>query len=197
MSVWEILLLGVGLSMDAFAVSISDGMCLRTVSWKNAAGIASVFGLYQAVMPVLGYLGCSLFYRQIRFLDHWIALVLLCFLGGHMILDALAGGRDPSGHGNRKKACDARGILPFNVLMLQGVATSIDALAVGISIAVVAADIAEAAVLIGSTTFVICLPAVMLGKKSGDVLNDKAQIFGGLILIGIGIKIFVQHMWFS
>jgi len=195
MRFWELLLLGIGLSMDAFAVSVTDGMCDGKVTFKNAFAIAFTFGAFQAVMPVLGYFGGRLFYEQIKSVDHWIALVLLCFLGGKMVASALSERRAKQSEGAQQCPCRER--LSGRQLLVQGLATSIDALAVGISLAAGKADIVLSAVTIGVTTAVICLPAVFIGKKTGDLLNDKAEFAGGVILIGIGLKIFIEHMFFA
>ncbi len=185
----ELLLLAIGLSMDAFAVSVSDGMCLRNMTAKKAAAVALTFGIFQALMPVIGYLGGSLFYEQIRTLDHWVAFILLGFLGGKMLFEGIKVRQKP-----KDECCPAQSELTFKLLLVQGIATSIDALAVGISLAAVRADIVTSAAIIGITTTVLCFPAVCIGKKSGTFLNDKAEILGGVILIGIGLKIFISHM---
>lgn len=180
--------------MDAFAVSISDGMTFNKINIKKALAIALTFGLYQAAMPLLGFLGGSLFYEQIKHLDHWIALILLAFLGGKMIFESIQMFRDKK---NEKEIEIRHTNMTFKLLMVQGIATSIDALAVGISLAAVNANIIYSASIIGAITAVVCLPAVFLGKKTGDILSDKAELLGGLILVGIGVKIFIQHVFFN
>jgi putative Mn2+ efflux pump MntP len=205
MSFWELILLGTGLSMDAFAVSITDGMTFDKVTVRRALAVSLTFGIFQALMPVAGYFCGSLFYAQIKVIDHWIALVLLCFLGGKMIASSLceyhakksAAAAEQAGTDIRARKCSCRGKLTARLLFIQGIATSIDALAVGISLAAVNADIVLSAGIIGATTTVICFPAVYAGKKTGDLLNDKAEFAGGCILIGIGLKIFIGHMFFS
>jgi manganese efflux pump family protein len=203
MSFLELLLLGIGLSMDAFAVSITDGMTFNKVNVRRALAVSLVFGIFQAVMPVIGYFGGRLFYEQIKSIDHWIALILLGFLGGKMIAAAVCEYREKriTAAAIKKdgipRSCKCRQNLTARLLFVQGVATSIDALAVGISLAAVNANITLSAAIIGVTTTVICFPAVYIGKKTGDLLNDKAEFAGGCILIGIGLKIFIEHMFFS
>jgi manganese efflux pump family protein len=200
MNFYELFLLGIGLSMDAFAVSITDGMTFEKVTFKRAFVIALTFGIFQAFMPVLGYLGGNFFYDKIRKIDHWIALILLGFLGGKMIIEAIAEyfskrtarNIDKVSPGIVKEKLNEK--ITFKLLIIQGIATSIDALAVGISLAAVNANIVYSAAIIGVITTAVCLPAVYLGKKTGDLLSDKAELLGGCILIGIGVKIFVQHM---
>lgn len=205
MNFLELLLLGIGLSMDAFAVSISDGMTFNKVTVKRALAVSLTFGIFQAAMPLIGYLGGCLFYEQIKTIDHWIALILLGFLGGKMIAAAvcerhakkIAETSEPIRADIRAQQCRCREKLTARLLFVQGIATSIDALAVGISLAAVNADMVLSAATIGLTTTVICFPAVYAGKKTGDLLNDKAEFAGGCILIGIGLKIFIEHMFFS
>lgn len=184
MSIIEILLIGIGLSMDAVAVSMTNGMCYR-LKLRQVFAIALSFGIFQGVMPLIGYFAGSLFAQQISAFDHWIALILLALIGGKMIWDGA----------HHDSACPVK---PFSLsmLMMQAVATSIDALAVGVSFAAARTNILLAVSLIAATTFVLSLIAVKLGARIGDKLNSKAEIFGGTILVLIGIKIFVEHVWF-
>lgn len=183
MSIFEILLIGIGLSMDATAVSATDGMCYR-LNRKQKLLIPLAFGIFQGLMPLIGYFAGSLFIEQIQNFDHWIALILLGFIGGKMIWDGF----------HHEAACSTR---PFSLGMLamQAVATSIDALAVGLSFAAMKTNIYLSVSLIAATTFLLSLLGVCLGTKIGDKLNAKAEIFGGTILVLIGLKIFVEHMW--
>lgn len=189
MSIIEIFLIGVGLSMDAFAVSVTNGMCRR----GRTAGIALMcgvcFGVFQGLMPTLGYALGSTFAHYVERYDHIIALVLLGYIGGKMVYDSVRG----------EGGSSAGGKLGIGELLLQGVATSIDALAVGVSFAALIdwSGMTFSALLIASTTFVIAIVGVLIGKRFGDILNNKAQLVGGLILIGIGVKIFVEHTFFS
>lgn len=172
--------------MDAACVSMSNGMCYNT-RLKHALGIGAAFGLFQGAMPVIGYLAGSLFSKQIAAFDHWIALILLAFIGGKMLCDAIKGDDNAS--------CSSR--LTLKLLLMQAVATSIDALAVGVSLAAVNANIFAAASIIAISTFLLSVIAVYIGRRLGTRLNKKASIFGGTILILIGLKIFVEHMFFS
>ena len=219
MSVLEIFLIGVALSMDAFAVSISDGLIIRSVTLRKALAVAGTFGAYQFAMPVAGYLGASFFYRFIAAIDHWIAFALLGLLGGKMMIEAAAEMRRgrtaapaatgdvcaPDGAAEDGATGGKTAFLPFKTLMVQGVATSIDALAVGISFAAMPTEratyaetmLASAvypALLIGATTTSLCLPAVFIGKKTGEKLGDKAELLGGAILVCIGAKILAEHV---
>ena len=193
MNFLDILLLGFALSMDAAAVSISDGMSFK-IRNRTVILIAGTFGFFQFLMPVLGYLGTSLFYEQIKALDHWIAFLLLLFLGAKMIFESICK-KDES------KTDSTHSSLRIKELALQGIATSIDALAVGISFAALKDSLKlgllPSALIIGFTTFFLCIPAVLAGKKSAKMLGKHAEILGGIILIGIGLKIFIQHQFFG
>jgi putative Mn2+ efflux pump MntP len=188
MSITEIILIGIGLAMDATAVSMSNGMCYR-MSWKQTLAVGLAFGIFQGGMPLIGYFAGSLFAAQISAFDHWIALILLGFIGGKMVWDGFHDGDE---------SCPVR---PFSLTMLltQAVATSIDALAVGVSFAAssLAVGILSCVSIIAAITFVLSCVAVQVGKKIGDRLGSKAEIFGGTILVLIGLKIFVEHMWLS
>lgn len=191
MSIFEIFLIGVGLSMDAFAVSVTNGMCRkRSGTLKIALMCGICFGAFQGLMPTAGYALGSTFARFIEQYDHIIALVLLCYIGGKMVFDSFKGGE-----GFEASAGDIK----ISELIIQGIATSIDALAVGVSFATLLEwrGMIMSAGLIAATTFVIAIAGVLIGKRFGDILNNKAQLIGGLILIGIGVKIFVEHVFFS
>jgi len=200
MSIFEILLLGVALSMDAFAVSVSNGMIYGKSPLRTVLACALCFGFFQFLMPLAGYFAGSFFYEQIKAIDHWIAFVLLGFLGFRMVKEAvneMKKEKEESPEDHQAPADAKKKSLPFGTLIVQGIATSIDALAVGISLSAFQTGIFKSSSLIGCTTFVLTLPAVFIGKKSGDLLSDKAQLLGGLILIGIGVKIFVEHVFFG
>lgn len=189
MSFTEILFIGIGLSMDAFAVSVTNGMCKTNVKLGWTLSISACFGIMQGLMPAIGFMLGSTFTSYVQSFDHVIALVLLGFIGAKMLIDGL---KHSDGGG-------ASCVLTAGELFLQGVATSIDALAVGVSFAAVMnnySDMLRAVSVIAASTFVISLAGVFVGKKSGDFLNNKAQIAGGLILIAIGVKIFVEHVFF-
>lgn len=177
----------IGLSMDACAVSISNGMCYGNIKKKQILTTAIAFGFFQALMPILGYIIGSTFSETISFLDHWIALILLGFIGGKMVIEALKELKYPEACLNVDKN------LTFKTLLLQAIATSIDALAVGIGFAVIKVDIISAALSIGLITFINSVIGSSLGKKFGEMFKQKAEILGGAILIIIGIKIFIEH----
>ena len=186
----ELVVLAVGLAMDAFAVSVTNGMCLKKCGLKEILAMALTFGLFQAIMPLVGFWGGSFFYEQIKALDHWIAFGLLAFLGVRMIMEGIESRKQAEGEG-----CEIEGsVLTFKLLLVQGVATSIDALAVGISLSVVQANIFFAAVIIGLITALLCSVASGVGRRFGTMLNDKAEVLGGVILIGIGVRILISHL---
>lgn len=177
----------IGLSMDACAVSISNGMCFGNIEKKQIFSTALAFGFFQAFMPVLGYIIGSTFSQAISFLDHWIALILLGIIGGKMIIEALKELKYPEACLNVEKN------LTLKTLILQAIATSIDALAVGIGFAVIKVDILSAALSIGMITFINSIIGSNLGKKFGELFKQKAEILGGAILVFIGLKIFIEH----
>ena len=186
MALWELLLLAVGLSMDAFAVAAADGLCCKNLSRRWTAGIGLCFGLMQGIMPLLGYALGSMFLDIIAAFDHYIALILLGFIGVRMLIEAWR--QDPE---------QSETHMTLRLLLVQGVATAIDALAVGVSFAALGSfSIVSGAVIIACVTFALSVIGVLLGKKYGTKLGRKAQILGGLLLIGIGVKIFVTHMFF-
>ncbi|MBQ8293166.1 MAG: manganese efflux pump [Bacilli bacterium] len=186
MGLIEIIMLGVGLAMDATAVSMSDGMNNRKIAFPKALMIGLTFGVFQGLMPLLGYLFGTLFSDLIMAIDHWIALILLGYLGGKMLYDGL----------KKDDAEEDKTELTFKGLMVQGIATSIDALAIGISLATLNVEIVPSVLSIGIITAILSVIGVYVGKKFGDLLNNKAAILGGLILIAIGLKIFIEHMFF-
>lgn len=179
-----LLILAVGLAMDAFAVSISNGMCYRYAPKKYGVYTAVAFGFAQGLMPLLGYLAGQTFSGAIQSMDHWIALCLLCIIGGKMIYEAFHEEEDGP-------VCER----PFGLRMLvmQAIATSIDALAVGISFAVMGVNIVYASGVIAFITFLCCVVGYGVGIRFGGMLKQKAAIFGGTILILIGVKIFLEH----
>lgn len=186
MGTLTLFLIAVGLAMDAFAVSISNGICYKHVGLKEAFKTALTFGLFQAGMPLLGYLLGRTISDTVQFLDHWIALALLVFIGGTMIYEAYKERRNPE-----PETCKASYTLKD--LLIQGLATSIDAFAVGISFAVISTNLYAALGQIGVVTFVLSFLGVYLGKSFGWMLKERAEWIGGSILILIGVKIFVEH----
>ena len=180
--------------MDAFAVSAANGATAKKVTLPFACKLAVSFGLFQAMMPFIGWLAGKAGEALISSIDHWIALILLLYLGIKMIVESRSA----------KEECELKKDtgLSFRTLMALSVATSIDALATGIILpnAVGASSlplIALAACLIGIITFLLCLAGVYIGKKFGCLISSKAEIAGGIVLIAIGVKIFVEHTWFS
>jgi putative Mn2+ efflux pump MntP len=177
-------LLALGLSMDAFAVSMSSGTTIRPFRLKDALKLAFFFGGFQALMPVLGWLGGSAISGFISDYAPWIAFGLLVFIGGKMIYEALYG--DPEGKLNS---------LNYSVLLVLSIATSIDALAVGISFAFINTPILEPAIIIGCVTFFVSLCGAILGYRIGHFFEHEVEIIGGLILIGLGGKILAEHLF--
>ena len=184
MGFWELAVLAVGLSMDAFAVSICKGLALPRVSWKECCIAGVWFGGFQALMPLLGYLLGTQFERFVTSVDHWIAFVLLGIIGGNMIREALSKDED-----------QLDGSLAFKTMLLLAVATSIDALAVGITFALLPdVPILPAVSFIGVTTFVFSAAGLRVGNLFGLRFKKKAELVGGAILILIGLKILLEHL---
>lgn len=187
MEFFTLVFLALGLSADAFAISVSNGMCYRHIEKMQEFYTALTFGIFQAVMPIIGYLAGRSFSWAVESLSHWIALALLGYIGGKMVYSAVKELRHPD-------SCPVKKDFTFKLLLVQGIASSIDAFAVGISFAIMGADILLSAALIGAITFVCCIAGAYLGRRFGGLLKQKAEIVGGLILIGIGIKIFLEHI---
>ena len=188
MSFFEIFMIGVGLSMDAFAVAICKGLNMRKLDKGQTLVIALFFGGFQALMPFVGWLLGKQFEAYITSFDHWIAFVLLAFIGGKMIWDVFRG------DDKDKSCCEEGSGLNIKELFVLAIATSIDALAVGISFAFLQVNIVSAIALIGCTTFVISSAGVFIGHKFGNKYENKASLAGGIILILIGIKILLEHL---
>lgn len=187
MEMMTLLGLALGLAMDASAVSISNAMCYPQMKGRQRLATALTFGLFQGAMPIIGFFAGRLFYEVIQALDHWIALMLLALIGGKMLVEGIRALRKP-------ESCPPEAVFTTRAMLLQGVATSIDALAVGISFAALSVNIWLAAGVIAAVTLLCCVLAGFLGRRFGALLGEWAQIFGGLLLVGIGIKIFVEHM---
>ncbi len=195
MTYWELCLTGAALSMDAFAVSVSSGMVLQKTKWRHSLKIAASFGLFQGLMPVIGYTVARTFADKIQAIDHWVAFLLLAFIGGKMLWEV------------RDQECEIPkgNPLQWQTLLVMSIATSIDALAVGAAFAVRPAEGLLAprygfllcAAVIAVITFVICAIGVRLGRKSACLLGRKAEMVGGLVLILLGLKILVEHIWFQ
>ena len=187
MGVIELLLIGVGLSMDAFAVAICKGLCMKQLDVRQALVIALFFGGFQALMPLVGWALGTQFEQFITPVDHWIAFALLAFIGGKMLWDSFR--EDDEG-----MACAADGRLDLRELTMLAVATSIDALAVGITFAFLRVDIVLSVGLIGATTFLLSLVGVAVGHRFGARYEKPATIVGGIVLILIGVKILLEHL---
>lgn len=187
MSLMELLLIGVGLSMDAFAVAICQGLCMPKLNWRYAAVIALFFGGFQALMPLIGWVLGSQFSGYIQNFDHWIAFGLLVIIGGNMLREALS----PD---DEKTECAVTTSLDYKKLLLMAVATSIDALAVGVTFAFLSVSIIPAVSIIGITTFCLSLIGVAVGNYFGARYKKRAEITGGVILIVLGLKILVEHL---
>lgn len=184
MTFLELLLTAIGLSMDAFSVSVCKGLTTRRFSWRIALTCGLWFGLFQALMPVIGYFLGSQFARYIEVIDHWIAFGLLFLIGANMIREAIWGQED---HGHN-------GTLDFKGMFLLAVATSIDALAVGVSFACIQVELWSSVLAIGITTFLFSVLGVKIGNLFGSKFEKPAGIIGGIILIIIGLKILLEHL---
>ena len=182
MQALEIIILGIGLSMDAFAVAVCKGLSSQKFSAKSALIVAAWFGIFQAVMPLIGYLIVGLVAEYVEAVDHWIAFVLLSFVGAKMIFEAI--------RGDEKQ--DAS--VSFAVMLPLAVGTSIDAMAAGVTLAFSNTNIYIAIAVIGAITFVLSAVGVRIGNLFGNRFKRKAEIFGGIVLILLGIKILVEHL---
>lgn len=185
MSFIEVLLIGIGLSADAFAVAVCKGLNMRKINYNHALIIALFFGGFQALMPLIGWILGSSFRVYIENFDHWIAFVLLGFIGGKMIFEALK---------NEEEGCCGCDRLDIKELFIMAVATSIDALAVGITFALVDVNIWGSIIVIGLTTFILSTIGVIIGNKFGAKYKSKAELAGGVILVLIGLKILLEHL---
>jgi putative Mn2+ efflux pump MntP len=179
-----IVLIALGLSLDAFAVSVSSGFSMKRIHIRHALRVAVMFGLFQAMMPVVGWFAGIKFRSFIQNVDHWVAFSLLLFIGAKMVYESFA----------LREKDEKPDILKHKVLFLLSVATSIDALAVGLSFAIIGIDIVIPSLIIGSITFAICFLGIYLGNHTGHLYEGKLEIAGGIILIGIGIKILAEHL---
>lgn len=178
----EIFLIGVGLAMDAFAVSICKGLSTRDLKLKHALICGGYFGFFQAFMPAFGYILGMQFKNKIESIDHWIAFIMLAFIGFHMIKEAFEQG----------DSCTSN--FSFKAMLPLAIATSIDALAIGITFAFLNVHIIIAILIIGITTFIISIMGVELGHIFGARYKSRAEIAGGVILILIGLKILLEHL---
>lgn len=184
----ELFLLGVGLSMDAFAVSVCKGLGMRKLNKKQALIIGLYFGGFQALMPFVGWILGSQFQKYITSIDHWIAFILLGFIGGKMMIEAVR-------EWNEEEVVDVMDApIDHKNMLVLAVATSIDALTVGITFAFLGTPIVEAITIIGITTMVISIAGVVVGNFFGSRYKSKAEFIGGLILVLLGLKILLEHL---
>lgn len=183
MDLLTVFLIALGLAMDAFAVSVTSGITMLRPGFRSAFPIALTFGFFQGFMPVVGWLAASSFARYVESFDHWIAFGLLSFIGFRMI--------SHSGKGEAEGCFDP---LDFWVLLMLAVATSIDALAIGISFAFLQVSVVVPVLVIAAVTFLTSLLGVFLGKRWGHLFGNKVEVLGGLILVGIGLKILLEHL---
>lgn len=188
MGLLELFLIGIGLSMDAFAAAVCRGLAMHKLNWKHTFVIATYFGGFQALMPFLGWKLGSTFARYIRNIDHWIAFFLLALIGGNMIREAIMEGGECAGGYNFKDRLDHK------QLFLMAIATSIDALAVGVTFAFLNISIIPAISLIGIITFILSIAGVIVGNFFGSRFKKQAEITGGIILILLGVKILIEHL---
>ncbi len=186
MSIIELFILALGLSMDAFAVSICKGLSVPKLQAKHCLICGIYFGGFQALMPLLGWLLGIRFQSLITNIDHWIAFVLLAVIGANMMKESFS----------KEEECpDAS--FGFKTMLTLAVATSIDALAVGVTFAFLDVNIVPAVLLIGATTFVCSAVGVKIGNVFGNRFQSKAEFLGGLVLIAIGLKILIEHLFFG
>ena len=183
MELFEIIVIAIGLAMDAFAVSVCKGLSMKKIDWKKAIIIAVYFGVFQALMPVLGYFLGSSFSAFVQKVDHWIAFILLSIIGVNMIKE--------STDDEVEKRNDN---VDFKTMVVLAIATSIDALAVGVTFAFFEVNILIAISIIGIITFILSIFGVIIGNKFGDKFQNKAEFAGGIILIIIGLKILLEHL---
>ncbi|MCD2348013.1 manganese efflux pump MntP [Clostridium guangxiense] len=188
MSLIEVFMIGISLSMDAFAVAVCKGLNMKKINYIHTIIIALFFGGFQALMPLIGWLLGKQFQKYISSVDHWIIFALLAIIGGNMIKEGLSNEGDSCPVSSEK--------LDLKELTLMSVATSIDALAIGITFAFLKVSILPSIILIGCTTFTLSLIAVIIGNYFGAKYKNKAEIAGGIILILIGTKTLLQHLGF-
>lgn len=185
MEIFELILLSIGLGMDAFAVSVCKGISMKKMNWKKASLIGLYFGGFQAVMPILGYFFGTSFESFITNIDHWIAFILLVIIGAKMIQEAFQKDKDEDEYNED---------ISVKTMMILSIATSIDALAVGITFAFFKVDLVLAVSLIGIITFILSVLGTKIGNRFGDKYKSKAELIGGIILILIGLKILLEHL---
>ncbi len=181
MNYLEIIILSFALAMDAASVSVSNGITIKNISFKHSIIIAGLFGSFQGIMPLIGYFSGYSFSNLINKIDHLIALILLGFIGIKMLLESF-----------KKDEKESVKNFSFKLIILQTIATSIDALAVGVTFVSIDINVYYSCLIIAIITFLISLSAIYIGKKFGNILGNKAEVLGGLILIIIALKIFFK-----
>jgi putative Mn2+ efflux pump MntP len=186
MKLFEIILIAVGLSMDAFAVSITLGLSVKKPKAKEIIIPGVFFGFFQALMPIIGYFAGTYFAGKIQEFDHWIAFVLLGIIGGKMIKESLS----------KKEEETNEDYFQFMKMLVLAIATSIDALAIGVTFAFFNINIFKAAIIIGSITFFLSMIGVKIGNIFGAKFKSKAEFIGGAVLVLLGIKIVIEHLFF-
>lgn len=221
MSFWEVLILGIGLSMDAFAIAICKGLSMKKLNVPQGVLIAFLFGFFQFLMPVIGYFFCSQFESYIESFDHWIIFAILSFIGTKMIFDSIKEAKkekkekvvkscnkhvedfdkdvnkiksDEPITADNQQGLEIKQKINLKELLVLAVATSIDALAVGITLAFMDVNVFFATGTIGVTTFVLCFFGVIIGNFFGEKFKRPAEITGGVILVLIAIKILLEHL---
>lgn len=190
MSLFELFVIAVGLSMDAFAVAVCKGLSLQKMSWKKACIVGLYFGGFQGAMPALGYFLGAQFQDQIKAFDHWIAFILLGLIGANMIKEALSKEDDC-------ECCKGGDSVSFKAMVPMAIATSIDALAVGVTFAFLSVKIVPAVSFIGVITFTLSMVGVKIGNVFGSKYKSKAEFAGGTILVLMGLKILIEHLFFG
>ena len=181
----QVIIVGIGLAMDAFAVSVSKGLSVQRLRLRHMLCVGLWFGGFQGLMPLLGYLLSSNFAHHVANLDHWIAFGLLLLIGINMIREALSGDDDENGDSD----------FGFRTMLLMAIATSIDAFAVGVSFAFLNISILGAAAIIALVTMLISAAGIYLGARVGAKIGSKAGVVGGVMLIAIGVNILVEHLF--
>lgn len=194
MGIFELFLIAVGLSMDAFAVAVCKGLSMKKVTVKKALIVGAYFGIFQAAMPLIGYFVGVQFSSAISSFDHWIAFGLLVIIGVNMIRESREKGCDECDSAGDVPAKDRDADLSFKNMVVLALATSIDALAVGVTFAFLKTDILPAVSFIGVVTLVISMLGVKIGNIFGSKYKSKAELAGGVILILIGLKILLEHL---
>ena len=194
MSLFELFLIAVGLSMDAFAVAICKGLGMKKLDMRQALVIGLFFGGFQALMPTIGWFLGAQFASLVTPIDHWIAFILLAFIGGKMLFDAIKGDDESETPKDGEGAKGGAPKLDLRELTMLAIATSIDALAVGITLAFLDVDIVLAASFIGVVTFVLSVIGVAVGNQFGSRWEKPSAIVGGVVLILIGVRILLEHI---